>query len=258
LKSSEYTSVLITGASGAIGSALARACAAPGMRLTLQGRDEQRLAQLCTECESKGAIVEIKILDIRDTAALIEWINNTAARQGIDLALVNAGAINVLNSGQATEPWVEIENIVNVNICAAMATVSALLPHMQKRRSGQIALISSLIAYFGMSIAPAYSASKAALKTYGEALRPRLAREGIKINVVMPGFVHSDMCDKLAVRKFFVLSADEAAQHVMRGLQKNKPRISFPWPLALGAWLLSVVPQSLAQQIVSWLKYDRS
>jgi len=255
---SKYNSVLITGATGAIGSALAHACAAPGIRLTLQGRNKQRLQQLCVECESKGAIVETRILDILDTAGLIEWINDTAARQGIDLALVNAGAINVLNSGQATEPWVEIENIVNVNIRAAMATVSALLPHMKKRRSGQIALISSLIAYCGMPVAPAYSASKAALKTYGEALRPRLACEGIKINIVMPGFVHSAMCDKLAVRKFFVLSADEAAQIIMRGLQKNKPRISFPWPLALGAWLLSVMPQSLAQQIVSWLEYDPS
>ncbi len=249
--------MLITGATGDIGGALARAYAAPGCHLVLQGRNEQRLQEIHLECAAKGASVETKILDIRDTPALIAWISELAARQNIDLALINAGAINVLRAPGATESWPDIENILDVNIGAALATVSALLPHMIQRRSGQIALISSLLAFFGMPSAPTYSASKAALKVYGEALRPLLAREGVKINVVMPGFVRSSMCDKLTVRKPFMIEPDEAAQRIKRGLSKNQPRISFPWPLALGAWLLSTLPSALSQQIVSFLKYDR-
>jgi short-subunit dehydrogenase len=249
--------VLVTGATGDIGNALTRAYSGPGRHLILQGRNEQRLRDLCIECKRRGATVESKVLDVRDTAALMAWITALAEKQNIDLALVNAGTINVIHARHDIEPWVEIEKIIDVNIRAAMATVSALLPHMQERGSGQIALISSLVSYFGMPVAPSYSASKSALKTYGEALRTRLARQGIKINVVMPGFVRSAMCDKLGVRKAFVLSPDEAAQRIVRGLRHNAPHISFPWPLALGAWLLSMMPEFVAKRIAVVLHYDR-
>jgi short-subunit dehydrogenase len=249
--------VLITGATGAIGAALARAYAAPGRALVLHGRNEARLQEVARECERRGAVVETKALDLREPTALTAWVDSVASRRAVDLAIVNAGAINVLRPGEGHEPWEEVERVLNVNVCAAIATVTALLPHMRRRGAGQIALVSSLLAWFGMPVAPAYSASKAALKIYGEALRGPLAREGIRVSVVLPGFVKSDMSDELRVPKPFMLGADAAAARIKRGLERDQGRISFPLPLALGCRILAALPPALARGMVSLLGFDR-
>jgi short-subunit dehydrogenase len=126
---------------------------------------------------------------------------------------------------------------------------------MRIRGSGQIALISSLAAYFGLPVTPAYCASKAGLKAYGEALRGWLAPEGIKVSVIMPGYVKSPMCDAMPGPKTLVWTAERAAKEIRRGLDRNKARISFPFPLNWGTWWLSVLPASVSTHIVRWLGY---
>ena len=103
------------------------------------------------------------------------------------------------------EPWEAVQELLEVNVMAAMATVDAVLPSFRTRGAGQIVLMSSLAAYFGLPVTPSYSASKAALKAYGEALRGWLASEGIHINVVMPGYVESQMCRDMPGPKTFSL-----------------------------------------------------
>jgi short-subunit dehydrogenase len=249
--------VLITGATGAIGRALALAYAAPGRSLVLHGRNEERLRQTAQSCERLGATIETKALDVRELSALTAWVDDVASRRGVGLAIVNAGAINVLRPDAKQEAWQDAERVMSVNVAAAIATVAALLPHMRRRGSGQIALMSSLLAWFGMPVAPAYSASKAALKTYGEALRGPLAREGIRINVVLPGFVKSDMSDELRVPKPFMLSAEDAAGRIKRGLEANRARISFPLPLSVGCRILSALPPAAAQRLLALLGFAR-
>lgn len=249
--------VLITGATGAIGAALAQAYAAPGRVLVLQGRNEARLNDVARDCERLGAEVETRALDVRDLPALAAWLEEVGARRMPDLAIVNAGAINVLKPGDSHEPWAEVERVLAVNVGAAMATVTALLPHMRRRGSGQIALVSSLLAWFGMPVAPAYSASKAALKTWGEALRGPLRREGIRLSVVLPGFVKSDMSDELRVPKPFMLTAADAATRIRRGLDRGKARISFPLPLALGCRILAALPPALAGRVLALLGFAK-
>jgi short-subunit dehydrogenase len=250
-----HGTVLITGASGAIGSALARAYATPGRRLVLHGRNAARLESLAQECESRGAHTETRMLDVRDTAALTTWLDATARSVPVDLAIANAGAIHVLRPGDVGGSREELERVIDVNVRATLATVGALLPHMRRRRSGQIAIMSSLLAWFGLPVAPEYSASKAALKAYGEALRIPLAREGIGISVVLPGFVRSPMSDELRIPKPFMMTAEEAASRIVAGLGRNRARISFPLPLAFGSWLLSALPQVAARPIIAWLAH---
>jgi short-subunit dehydrogenase len=249
--------ILITGATGAIGSALALAYAAPGRVLLLHGRKAARLAEVAQACESQGARTETKALDVRDKPALTAWLDEAARRQPVDLAIVNAGTINVLRPGDKDEAREDVERVMDVNVRAAEATVNALLPHMQRRGSGQIALISSLLGWFGLPVAPAYSASKAALKRYGEGLREPLARDGIRVSVVMPGFVKSDMSDELHVPKLFMVSAEDAARRIKRGLENNEARISFPFPLDLGSWLLATLPAPLQRLVLTVMGFDR-
>ncbi len=247
--------VLITGATGAIGGALARAYAAPGRALVLHGRNVDRLNAVARECEALGATVETKALDVRETVTLTDWLEEVALRRGVDLVIVNAGVINVLRPGEDRESREDAERVMEVNVGASLATVAALLPSMRKRGRGQIALVSSLLAWFGMPVAPAYSASKAALKSWGESLRANLKPEGIRVSVVLPGFVKSDMSDELRVPKPFMITAEDAARRIVRGLEKDKARISFPFPLNFGCWFLSTLPTGLAQGILALLGF---
>jgi short-subunit dehydrogenase len=247
--------VLITGATGAIGGALALAYATPGRTLILHGRDAARLRELAHACAARGARTETMALDLQDVNALVTWLEDAASRRAVDLAIVNAGTIAIARPDGKGEAWQDVRRIADVNVRAALATVAVLAPYMRRRGSGQIALMSSLLAYAGLPVAPAYSASRAAVKAYGEALREPLARHGIRVSVVLPGFVKSDMSDRLPVPRPFLMSAEAAARRIQRGLARNEARINFPLPLAVGCWLLSVLPPALAQRILVLLGF---
>ncbi|OYY60876.1 MAG: short-chain dehydrogenase [Burkholderiales bacterium 28-67-8] len=247
--------VLITGATGGIGGALAEAYAAPGVTLILQGRKAERLAELAAQCESRGARVLTQVLDVRDRVALATWLRAVSAAEAPDLVIVNAGVNTNIGPDGGGEPWDEVEALIEVNVLAALATVDAVLPAMRARGHGQIALISSLAAWFGLPVTPSYCASKAAVKAYGEALRGWLAPEGIRVNVVMPGYVESAMCRAMPGPKPMTWSPERAARTIRRRLARNSARITFPFPLDWGTWWLTVLPAAISTRIVGWIGY---
>lgn len=246
--------VLITGASGGIGRALAELYARPGIALVLHGRDGARLEAVAAACRAKGAQVQTEMLDLRDVAVWMQRLGVLCAQRPVDLAIVNAGVSAQIGAGRGEE-WSSIEEIIDVNLRAALATVHALLPSMRRKGRGQIALISSLSAYFGLPITPSYCASKAALKAYGESLRGWLAAEGIAVNVVLPGFVESAMSARFPGPKSFVMSPEQAARVIRRGLERNRARIAFPFPLNWGMWCLAALPPELSTWILRALGY---
>lgn len=244
--------ILITGANSAIGGALAEVYARRGVILYLHGRNEARLTEVAERCRAKGAEVVTQRLDVRDFIALHIWLE---ALEVLDLVIVNAGMNAYIGPAGEPEPWDVVEALLDVNLKAAMVIVQAVLPAMRARHRGQIALVSSLAAYFGLPVTPSYCASKAGLKAYGEALRGWVGPEGIRINVIMPGYVKSPMCDAMPGPKPFLWQPEKAAKVIQRGLERDKARISFPFPLNLGTWFLAVLPASLSIRIVHWLGY---
>jgi short-subunit dehydrogenase len=250
-------SVLITGATGGIGSALAEAYAAPGAVLVLHGRNPAQLASLAGRCAARGAEVRTHAADVRDLAAFKAWLARTAAELPIDLAFANAGVNIRVDPELGAESWPEVQELIAVNVLAAFATMDALLPAMRARKRGQIALMSSLAGYYGLPVSPSYSASKAALKAYGEGMRGLLAPQGIGVTVVMPGFVETPMERAFPGPKPFIWSASRAARVIRRRLEGNPARISFPFPLDFGSWFTAVLPAALAQRLVALIGYGR-
>lgn len=247
--------IVITGATGGIGGALAPAYAAPGVTLILQGRREARLQALATECRALGARVRVEGLDVQDIDGLRAWMRAISEEEAPDLVIVAAGVNTDVGPEGAGEVWEASRALIEINVLAAMATVEAALPAMRARRSGQIALFSSLAGWRGLPSTPSYSASKAAIKAYGESIRDWLAPEGVKVTVIMPGYVESKMCHEMPGPKPFLWTPERAARCIRKGLARNQPRISFPFPLNLGCWALGMIPQRMSSVILRWMDY---
>lgn len=248
--------IFITGASGGIGGALAPAYAAPGVTLILQGRRMERLQALAEQCRALGARVLLEAMDIRDLDALRAMVARVSEAEQPDLIVVGAGLNTAVGANGEAERWDDSLALLEVNVLAAMATVDAALPAMRARGAGQIALFSSLAGWRGLPVTPTYSASKAAIRVYGEAIRDWLAPEGVQVNVILPGYVESKMCFEMPGPKPFLWTADKAAQRIKAGLAANRGRISFPFPLNVGTWLLGVIPQRLSSFILRRLAYS--
>lgn len=233
-------SIVITGASSGIGEALAVGYAGPGISLALTGRDQHRLDKVADRCRNAGATVIAGIVDSADRAAMAAWLSAVDAAVPVDLVIANAGISAGTGGGVETEE--QARRILSVNLDGVLNTIHPLLPAMRARRRGQIALMASQAGFRGLPGAPAYCASKAAVRVYGEALRGDLAGEGIGVSVICPGFVKSRMT---AVNRFpmpFLMDSEQAARAIRRGLERNAARIAFPWPMAAAVWLLALLP----------------
>jgi short-subunit dehydrogenase len=243
-------SIVITGASSGLGAALARSYAAPGITLGLIGRNTKRLAATREACQAKGATVRVGALDVAEAAPLADWLGAFDQASPIDLLLANAG-ISAGPAPQSASEGLEIASRqVRTNLLGAMNTIEPLLPALVARGRGQIAVVSSLAGYRGLAYSPAYSASKAGTRAYGEALRALLAPRGIKVSVICPGFFASPMTDRFIGPHPFRLTLERTTAIVRRGLDRGKRRIVFPWPLAFGMRCADLMPAFLSDRII--------
>jgi short-subunit dehydrogenase len=248
-------SILITGASSGIGAALAREYAGPGCTLFLGGRNEDRLAGVAADCAARGATVETAAVDVVDGAAIGNWIATADDRAPLDLVIANAGVS--AGTGAAGEPLDQAQRIMAINVDGVINTVHPALGRFTARQGsgvkGQIAIMSSLASFRGFAGAPAYCASKAAVRNYGEGLRNAYARAGIGVSVICPGFVRSGMTEENDFAMPFLMEADRAAGIIRRGLARNRGRIAFPWQMYGAAWLVQALPTWTTDRIMRGL-----
>ena len=235
--------ILITGASSGIGEALARLYARPGVRLALTGRNAGRLAAVAAACRATGADVLDGVVDATDAASMARFVAEADAIAPLDLVIANAG-ISGGTHGGGESPG-QVRAIMAVNVDGVLNTVLAALPLFQARRRGQIAIMSSLASFRGFPGAPAYCASKAAVRVWGEGLRGELAPQGIEVSVVCPGFVMSRMTAQNRFPMPLLMPVGRAARLVARGLAANRARIAFPLRLYFAAWLVGALAPAL-------------
>ena len=243
--------ILITGASSGIGRALAQYYSNQDVNLFLCGRNSQALNNIKTSCSEKKANIYIKVLDVTDRNSSEKWIAQIFKSHKVDLVIANAG-ISAGTSG-GTEPDEQIRKIFDVNLYGVLNIINPIAKKMKERGRGQIAIISSLAGFRGLPSSPAYSASKAAVRVYGEGLRGNLAQYGVKVNVVCPGYVRTPMTDVNDFYMPFLMSVDKCAKKIAKGIASNKSRITFPFPLYFIVWFLSILPPSITDKLFSKL-----
>jgi len=244
-----YKTILITGATSGIGRALAIHYANKDTVLALSGRSESRLDDVSKICKSKGAVVISKIIDVKDQSKMKIWIEQVDAENEIDLIIANAGISAGTGDNQSSESEEQIRDIFDTNLYGVLNTINPMIPTMKSRKLGQIAIISSLASFRGFPSAPAYCASKAAVRIYGESLRAQLKSHNIGVSVICPGFIKSGITDKNKFKMPFLMDAEKAAVIISNNLSKNKGRISFPFIMFFSAWILSVLPDFLSSYI---------
>ncbi len=245
--------VAITGASGGIGRALALYYAQHGTTaLVLAGRNEKALRMTASLCEKAGVAAEVGAFDVRDAAAFDAWIDRVTAADDLTHLIFCHGvssSVTVTAAGPAPETTWEMRRELDVN---AVSTVSAanraagnLLPQLRETpgRRVQIGLTASLAALTGLPSSPAYSASKASVVTFGEALRRLTRGSGLGVTVALPGFVTSPMSRRYLGKKPFEVTAENAAQRIAEGLDNDRRQVVFPKVLAWGMRLLAWVPE---------------
>ena len=232
--------ILITGASSGIGAALALDYAAPGVRLSLHGRSVERLASVQTDAEKRGAVVTTHGSDVTDTASMSAWINAMDQLQPLTLVIANAGVSQ--GSDRSGANFTKTQALFAINWDGTLNTIHPAIACMVERKHGQIAIVSSLAGFRGFSGSAAYCASKAALRIYGEGLRAELAPQGVKINIICPGFVKTPMTDVNQFPMPFLMDAARAARIIRQGLHSNRAQIAFPWQMSWLVRLVSALP----------------
>ncbi len=242
------TSILITGASSGIGEALALKYANKNTTLFLCGRNQGRLNDIIKRCEEKGTTVKATIINVNNKAETKNWILDCNKEQELDLVIANAGISGGSNKGhEAIEQTIRI---FDTNIYGVLHTIYPAIELFKAKGEGQIAITSSLAGYNGLPSAPAYSASKACVKALGKALRGQLSRFGIKVSTICPGFVRSRITDENEHIMPFFMEADKAANIIIKGLEKNKGIIAFPWQMRFLLYFISTLPSFISDAIL--------
>lgn len=252
--------ILITGASSGIGKALAEHYATENTKIFISGRDQNRLEQVSERCRELGGDCRYRILDVKDRLAMANWINECDAAAPLDLLIANAGisgGTSFVNDGSPLNLETDRE-IFETNITGVINTIHPAIERMRLRKNGHIAIISSIASYTALPGAASYSASKAAVRYYGEALAIKLKPLGISVTVICPGFIESRIT---AANKFpmpFLMSAPKAAKIIAKGLAARKEKIDFPLPMVAAVKCASLIPYCLKRDIFSHLPEKHS
>jgi short-subunit dehydrogenase len=116
-------------------------------------------------------------------------------------------------------------------------------------------VIASVASYRGLAYSLGYCASKAGVRAYGEGLRAQLAQHGVGVTVVCPGFFASPMTDRWQGPTPFLLSGEQAARRIKRGIDRGRRRVSFPWPLVVTMRFCDLAPAIIGDEIVRRFRF---
>jgi short-subunit dehydrogenase len=236
--------ILITGASSGLGAGMARAFAAKGRDLALCARRTDRLEELKGELLERHPEITVALaaLDVTDHEQVPKVFAELADELGgIDRIIVNAGIGKgaPLGSGKL---WAN-KATIETNLVAALVQIETALEIFKPSGGGHLVLISSVLGNKGVpGVKAAYAASKAGISSLGESLRAEYARGPIKITVLEPGYIESEMTAK-SVSTMLMVDNKTGTKAMVDAIERETGRAVVPrWPWAALVPLLRVLP----------------
>jgi uncharacterized protein len=235
---------LVTGATGGIGGAIARALHAGGATVVLSGRREELLEQLRSELGERAEVAPADLAQPGGPAALAE------AAGAVDVLVANA-ALPASGRVEDFGPE-EIDRSIAVNLRAPIQLTRALLPGMLDRGRGHVVLVSSLSGKVASPRSGLYSATKFGLRGFAAGLREDVEPLGIGVTVVFPGFVSdagffAESGVKLP-RWVATRTPEQVAEGVVRGIERERAEVDVaPLSLRVGTRISELVPVTAAR-----------
>jgi len=225
----------VIGASSGIGAAVARELASRGGTVAVSARRDEQLREVA------GGHMLVVPLDITDAASAAAAAVRIREELGpIDVAVLSAGYWKQMDpAAWDTEVF---DQHVRVNLTGMSNSIAAVLPGMLRRGYGVIAGIASVAGYRGLAGAEAYGAAKAAQINLLESLRVHVARTGVHVTTICPGFVRTDLTAANPFPMPFIIDADAAARSICDGLERERTEIVFPKRMALLMKTARLVP----------------
>lgn len=245
--------ILITGASSGLGEEMARQFAALGYDLALAARRTERLEVLKGEIlgSHPGRRVEVRALDVNDHDEVFAVFKAFAADfGGLDRVVINAG----LGKGAAlgTGRFEANRQTAMTNFVAALAQTEAAMELFREQRSGHLVMISSISALRGMrKTITTYAATKAGVAALAEGLiNENVKAKGIDVSVIYPGYIRSEMNDKVAQKTKFMVDTETGVRAMVAAIEKRKEKAYVPaWPWVPIGFVLRNAPMSVVRKL---------
>lgn len=242
--------ILITGASGGIGAALARTHAASGVTMLLWGRDEARLNETARACRARGAVCHLDAFDLRDADTLVARLSAADSQSPIGLAIFNAGLGGSVDKDAVAETPQSARATAEVNFVSPIIAANLIAVRMASRGHGHIVLVGSIAESYPLPMAPTYAATKAGLRMFAEALGIRMAKHNVMVTLVSPGFVDTPMSRRVPEAKPFLMSADDAARVITAKIAQGARTIVVPWQFSVIRALTNLLPRALVRAVL--------
>lgn len=236
------STIWITGATSGIGFHLAQSLLREDHRIIATGRRLKPLQALASEAPDR---VTIAVADTTNPEDLEQTRAVFRSQAPVQMAILNAGTCEYLDVAEFDANI--IEHNITTNLIGTARSVETVLPALREARQAglpaHLVIVSSSAWWFPFGRAEGYGASKAGLTYFAHALRADLAAEGITVSVVSPGFVKTPLTDRNDFPMPFMVTAEDAADRILKGLNKGKTEIHFPKRFTYTLKALNILPQ---------------
>ena len=241
---------ILTGASSGIGLDLAREFAKRGYDLALLARRVELLDRLANELRASGAKAVAIACDVTDGQAVRDAVRRAEEELGggMDLAVANAG-VSIPNHA-ARFSIADAEQVIRVNVLGVMYLYDAVVAGMIARKSGRFVGIASIAGLRGLPVSGPYSASKAAVQSFLEAVRIELKPYGVGVTIVNPGFVVTPMTAKNQFHMPLLMDSPRAARIIANGIERGKRLVEFPKRMSLLMRTTRLIPDALYERMM--------
>ena len=241
--------LLITGASGTLGRALALYHAGPYVSLSLWGRNEERLSRTTEAVRALGAEASQRSLDITNCDAAVAALIEEDSEAPIDVAYLVAGIGDVCPSDAIVEPPQQVARVVQTNFTAPAAMAAAIADRMAARGQGRIVIVGSAAGHHALPSAASYAASKAGLARFADALRIAMKPNGVQVVLVAPGFIASGTDERP-----MAIPVSIAARRIAQAADRGKRHYVTPWPFTALRLLDKALPTALRDRLLAAIR----